>query len=189
MAHKKTEKTIDWRTIIVGIGAIVYFFYPKGSDLTADDLSSKTVVLSSNIETIHSTRTSSTRRRLWTKETQAAFTIASAGDVLTPEGSLDSLKKGDTLIVKYYSIRYADLQNGAKEIPIYYLQKGKRVYFELNAYNKTQNAITSRYKLIALVAGIIMLLNGFNIIDQKRTWIIGGAAAAVIITLLILNKF
>jgi hypothetical protein len=183
------KKAINWRNVIIGVLAIGYFFYPQGSDLTTSDLNSKTVVLSINIETIHSTHRSTTYHRLWTKETKAAFTIASPGEVVAPDGSLDSLKKGDTLTVKYYHGDENKLNNGVKEIPIYYLQKGKRVYFELNSYNKAQDATTARYKLIALIAGIITLLNGFNVINKKLTWIIGGGAAAVVIILLCLNKF
>ena len=185
-----SKKEIKWTVVLLGLCLIGYYFYPQGTDLTPDDLSSKTVTLSSNVDMIHnSKRDGSTYRRLWTKETQAAFTIASPGDVVAPDGSLDSLKKGDTLTIKYSSVHDIELNNGNKEIPIYYLQKGKRVYFELNAYNKAQDAATHRLKVIGMIAGILMLLYGFNVIDQKYAWITAGAGVVVFVILRALNLF
>ena len=184
-----SKKQINWSIVLLGLGLMVYYFYPQGKDFTADDLSTKTVTLSSNIENLHSTRSSSSYHRLWTRETKAAFTIASPGEVVAPDGSLDSLKKGDTLTVKYSSIHDNELNNGVKEIPIYYLQKGKRVYFELSSYNKAQDAATGRYKIIAIIIGILTLLYGFNVISKKITWIAAGAGLVLVIVLRALDMF
>ena len=185
-----SKKEIKWSIVLIALGLIAYYFYPQDKDFTAADLSSKTVTLSSNIETIHSTRTGTSYHRLWTKETQAAFTIASPGDVVAPEGSLDSLKKGDSLTIKYATIHDNELnRHPFEEIPIYYLQKGKRVYFELNSYNKMQDAATVRYKVIAIIGGILLMLYGFNVISKKITWIAAGAGVALFIILRALDKF
>jgi len=184
-----SKKQIKWTIILLGLVAIGYYFYPQGEDLMPDDLSSKTVTLSLDIKMIHSTHSSSSYRQLWTNETKAAFTIASPGNVVAPDGSLDSLKKGDTLTVKYYKINENELNNGVNEIPIYYLQKGRRVYFELASYNKVKDATTFRIKVIAIISGILMLLYGFNVIDKKTTWIAAGAGVALFIILRALNKF
>ena len=185
-----SKKQVKWTLVLLGLGLIGYFFYPEGRDLTPDDLSSKTVTLNLNAELIHSSRSGgSSYRRLWTKETQAAFTIASPGGVVAPDGSLDSLKKGDTLTIKYSSVHDNELNNGVKEIPIYYLQKGKRVYFELNAYNKAQDAAAHRLKVIAIITGILMLLYGFNVINQKYAWVTVGAGVVVFVVLRALNLF
>jgi len=184
-----SKKGINWSIVLLGIGLIAYYFYQQGKDLTAKDLSTKTVTLSSNVVTIHSTRDGSSYRQLWTKEAKGAFTIASPGDVVAPDGSLDSLKKGDTLTIKYASIHDDELNTRFKEIPIYYLQKGKRVYFELNAYNKVQNAATVRIKVIAIIIGILMLLYGFNLVNKKFMWIAGGTGIVLFVILRALNWF
>ena len=188
MADDST-KEIKWTTILIALGLIGYYFFPQGKDLTPDDLSSKTVTLSNNVAMIHNSKIDGrTYRQLWTKEAQVAFTIGSPGDVVAPEGSLDSLKKGDTLNIKYASVYDNDL-NSSGEVPIYYLQKGKRIYFELSSYNKVQDAATARIKVIAMVLGILLGLYGFNVISQKYTWIAGGAGVVVFIILRALNKF
>lgn len=92
-----SKKEIKWIYVLLGLGLIAYHFFPKGDDLTPDDLSSKTVTLNNKIENIHNTRTSDNYQRFWTKETKAAFTIGSPGEVLTPDGAFDSLKNGDIL--------------------------------------------------------------------------------------------
>ncbi len=184
-----SKKQINWSTVLVALAAIAYYFYPQGKDLTPDDLSAKTVTLSLNMENIHNTHIHESYHRLWTNETKAAFTIASPGEVLTPDGALDSLKKGDTLTVKYYSADDNDLSNNDKEVPIYCLQKGKRVYFELNAYNKVQHAATGRFKVIALIGGILMLLYSFNVISKKVTWISAGAGIVLFVILRALDLF
>ena len=185
-----SKKEINWTIILVALGLIGYYFFPQGKDLTPDDLSSKTVTLNSDVTMIHnSKRDGSTYRQLWTKEAKGAFTIASPGDVVAPDGSLDSLKKGDTLTIKYASIHDDELNTRFKEIPIYYLQKGKRVYFELNAYNKVQNAATVRIKVIAIIIGILMLLYGFNLVNKKFMWIAGGTGIVLFVILRALNWF
>jgi len=184
------KKEINWTIVLVALGLIAYYFFPQGKDLTPDDLSSKTVTLNSDVTMIHnSKRDGSTYRQLWTKEARAAFTIGSPGDVVAPEGSLDSFKKGDVLNIKYASVNDNDLNDGAGEVPIYYLQKGKRVYFDLDSYNKVQDAATHRFKVIAIITGILLLLYGFNVISQKTTWITAGAGVALFIILVALDKF
>jgi len=184
-----SKKQIKWTVVLLGLVGIGYYFYPQGEDLTPDDLSSKTVTLSSDIKTISGTRHSSSYHLLWTKGTKAAFTIATPGEVAAPDGSLDSLKKGDSLTVKYYHIHDNELNDGAKEIPIFYLQKGKRVYFELASYNKVQDATAFRLRVIGVVVGILMLLYGFNVINQKYAWITAGAGVVLFIILRALNLF
>jgi hypothetical protein len=189
MSDKSEKQKINWSTVVMGLGLIIYCFYAKSPDLTASDLSSKTITLSSDIATISSPHRTVTYRKLWTKETKAAFTIANSGYVVAPDGSLDSLKKGDTLIVKYSNSHDNELNTQFKEIPIYYLQKGKRVYFELDSYLKVDNANVARYKVLAIIGGILMLLYGFNVTNKKFIWIAGGIALAVLVILRILNKF
>jgi hypothetical protein len=185
-----SKKEINWTIVLIALGLIGFYFFPQGKDLTPDDLSSKTVTLSSDVTMIHnSKRDGSTYRQLWTKEAQAAFTIGSPGDVVAPEGSLDSLKKGDTLNVKYASVHDNDLNDGADEVPIYFLQKGKRVYFELSSYNKVQDAAAARIRVIAMVLGILLGLYGFKVISQKYAWIAGGAGVIVFVILRSINLF
>ena len=185
-----SKKEINWTIVLIALGLIGFYFFPQGKDLTPDDLSSKTVTLSSEVTMIHnSKRDGSTYRQLWTKEARAAFTIGSPGDVVAPEGSLDSLKKGDTLNVKYASVHDNDLNDGAGEVPIYFLQKGKRVYFELSSYNKVQDAAAARIRVIAMVLGILLGLYGFKVISQKYAWIAGGAGVVVFVILRSLNLF
>ena len=185
-----SKKEIKWYSALIALGLIGYYFYPQGKDLTPDDLRSKTVTLSSDVAMIHnSKRDGSTYRQLWTKETKAAFTIASPGDVVAPEGSLDSLKKGDTLNIKYSSVHDNELNDGVKEIPIYHLQKGKRVYFELSSYNKVQDAATGRFKVIAVILGLLLGLYGFNVISQKTAWITGGVGVVLFVIVRALNIF
>jgi hypothetical protein len=184
-----SKKEIKWIYVLLGLGLIAYHFFPKGDDLTPDDLSSKTVTLNNKIENIHNTRTSDNYQRFWTKETKAAFTIGSPGEVLTPDGAFDSLKNGDILNIEYAKVHDDELNNGVKEIPIYYLQKGKRVYFELNSYNKVQDAADARVKVIAPIVGILLLLYGFNVVNKKYTLITAGAGVVVFVILRAIDWF
>jgi hypothetical protein len=180
---------INWYYALIGLFFLVGHFYPKDTAIDEADLKKIKITLSQDIEYIKGRRGNNSFHRLWTTETKAAFIIDVPGGMAAKWRPLDSLKHGDSLTIKYESARDIDVGNGAKEIPIYFLQKGERLYFDTTSYNQSETVYSTRWSWIFLIGGALFILRGLTLINSKVSYIIGGLSFAVIVILRILNKF
>jgi hypothetical protein len=180
---------INWYFTVVGLFLLAGYFYPKKTTVSDIDLNSKTITLSHNIEFLKGGSRQSSFHRLWTNQTKAAFIIDVPGAIAAKRSALDSLQQSDTLTIKYFSERETDLKNGAKEIPIYFLQKADKLYFDTTAYNHAATAYNKRLNWIILIIGVLLTLNGLTIINMRTAFILAGISVAIIVVLRLLNKF
>jgi len=181
---------INWYYALIGLLFLAGHFYSKNTPIDDPELKKITITLSQDIEYIKgSSRNSNSFHRIWTNQTKAAFIIDVPGGMAANWRPLDSLKRGDSLTIKYESTREIDLGNGAKEIPIYFLQRGERLYFDTAAYNQSSAIYSQRWGWIFLIGGGLLILRGLTLINSKVSFILGGASFAVIVVLRLLNKF
>ena len=187
MANAKDK--INRNYILVGLLLLVGCFYPQPSKIDDIDLNTKTITLSHNAEFIKGSSRSGSFHRLWTNETKAAFKIDVSGGIASKWTPLDSLKRGDTLTIKYAGKKEADLGDHAKEIPIYFLQKAGKLYFDTNAYNQSQAAYEKRWFWITLICGLLLILRGLSIVKPKVAYVLVGLSLTAIIILRLLGMF
>jgi hypothetical protein len=180
---------INWYYVLLGLFFLAGYIYPNNTAVDDIDLKSKIVTLSRDIEYIKGNRSNDSYHRLWTNESQAAFIIQVPGGMAAKWTPLDSLKHGDSLTIKYQSTREKDLWDQAKQIPIYFLQKGEKLYFDPTAYNQSQIVYDKRWGWIFLTGGTLFILRGLTLINSKTTYILGGISLAIIIALRVLGKF
>ncbi|HEY4875849.1 MAG TPA: hypothetical protein VIH86_09775, partial [Puia sp.] len=133
-----TKDKINWYYALIGLLFLAGYFYPTNTTVDGNDLKTKSVTLSRDIEYIKENRSSESYHRLWTNQSIAAFIIEVPGGMSAKWTPLDSLKHGDSLTIKYQSASDIDLWDVSKQIPIYFLQKGDRLYFDPAAYNQSQ---------------------------------------------------
>ena len=152
-------------------------------------MNTTTITLSHDIQFIHGNSRSKSFHRLWTNETKAAFTIDAPGSIAAKWAVIDSLKKGDTLTIKYSAWQEKEVEDKSKEVPIYFLEKGDHLYFDTNAYNEANKAYDNRWNKLMLVGSVLLILRGLTIINSKTTYILAALSLATIIVLRILNKF
>ncbi len=180
---------INWYYILVGLFLLFGYFYPKKTTIDDINLTTKTITLSHNIEFIKGNSKSNSFHRLWTNETKAAFTINVPGEIAAKCTLLDSLRKGDSLRIKYSSKREIDIEDATKEIPIYFLQKVDKLYFDTTAYNHSKADYERRRNLLMLIGGIFLTLRGLTIINSKIAYILAALSIVTIVVLKLLNKF
>jgi hypothetical protein len=185
----KPKDKLNWFYVLLGLFMLAGYFYPKNTPIDDFDLKTKAITLSRDVEYIKGRRRSDSYHRLWTNETKAAFIIDVPGGMAAKWRPLDSLKHGDSLTIKYESIRDIDVGNGVKEIPIYFLQKADKLYFDTGAYNQSKIVYDKRWGWIFLIGGALLILRGLTVISSKTSYILGGLAFAVIVVLRLLNKF
>ena len=184
-----TKDKINWYNVLVGLLLLTGYFYfhpPKVDDL---DLNTKTITLSHNIEFIKGGSKARSFHRLSTDETKAAFIIDVSGENASKWKLLDSLKQGDTLTIKYAGKKEPDLGNSAKEIPIYFLQKVGKLYFDTNDYNQSKAATDKRWNWLMLIGGVLAILRGLTVVKSTVAYVLGGISLAVIIILRLLGVF
>jgi hypothetical protein len=185
-----SREKINWYYTLVGLFLLFGYFYSKQSAVSDNDLNKMTITLSHPIEFLKGgARVSHAYHRLWTKETKAAFITDSPGEIAASRAALDSLKQGDTLTIKYSSQSEHDLQNNAKEILIYSLQKLDRSYFDITTYNRSKAAYDKRWRWVMLIGGVLLVLRGLTVINLKTSYILGGLSLATVIVLKLLDKF
>lgn len=180
---------INWFYVLLGAFFLIGYFYPDNTPVNDLDLKTKTVTLSRDIEYVSGHRSNNSFHRLWTNETQAAFKIEVPAGIAANWKPLDSLKRGDCLVIKYENARETDLRDGASEIPIYFLQKGERLIFDTTAYNIGKVVYAKRWGWIFLIGGALFILRGLTLVNSKTTWILGGISFAVILALRLFGKF
>jgi hypothetical protein len=180
---------INWYYALLGLILIAGYFYPNNTKVDDSELKTKAITLSRDIEFIPRSRNSASFHRLWTNETSAAFIVKLPGEIAAKWRPLDSLKRGDSLTVKYLSSRENDLWDEASEVPVYYLQKAGKIYFDTPAYNQSKAAYNKRLGWLALIGGSLFILRGLTIINSKTSYILGGIAFVVIVVLRLLNRF
>jgi hypothetical protein len=185
---KKPQDKINWIYALLGACFLFGYFYRNDTPVDDSDLKTKSITLSRDIEHVTGHRSNNSYDRLETNETQASFIIEEAGGIAA-NWTFRNLKKGDFLTLKYESARDVDLGNGANQIPVYFLQKGDKIYFDSTGYNQGKIIYNRRWGWIFLIGGALFILRGLTLTNQKVTWILGGISAAVILVLRFLNKF
>jgi hypothetical protein len=185
----KPKDKINWFYALLGLFFLAGYFYPNNTPIDDSDLKTKVITLSRDIEYISGHRSNNSYHRLWTNETKAAFKIEAPGGLAAKWKPLDSLKRGDSLTIKYVNASDIDVGNGVKEIPIYSLQKADRLYFDTAGYNQSKIVYDKRWGWIFLIGGALLTLRGLTVINSKTSYILGGIAFAIIVVLRILGKF
>jgi hypothetical protein len=183
------KNKINWYYLIVGAVLLSGYFYLKDTGAAAGDLDQKTVTLKRDVEYMSTGSRSEPYYRLWVNETKAAFKIEVPGGIAAGWSSLDSLKRGDTLVIKYLSASDADLQDGSKELSVYSLERSGSSYFTTAAYNQANKGYTGRWRWIMLTMAVLLILRGTTILSERLTWILAAVCAGVILVLRVLNKF
>lgn len=185
---KKPQDKINWFYALLGACFIFGYFYRNDTPVDDSDLKTKTITLSRDIEHVTGHRSNNSYDRLETNETQASFIIEEAGGIAA-NWTFGNLKKGDSLTVKYESAREVDLGKEANQIPVYFLQKGTRIYFDSTGYNQGKIIFNRRWGWIFLIGGTLFILRGLTLTNSRNTWILGGISFAVILVLRFLGKF
>ena len=163
--------------ILVGAFFIIGFFYIKGESIRDNDLTEATITLKMNIEYRARGAGYESYHRIWANETKAAFKIEVPGGIAANWAPLDSLKQGDTLTIEYYSTHKDDLADASKEIPIYFLQKSGRTYFDPETYNQANIGYNNRWRWIFLCMGILSVVRGVAIFPKKVIYMLAAACA------------
>lgn len=174
--------------LLVGTLFVILFAVAKRDPVTESDLTTKTVTLKKKPIYLNGRGASGgSYLRIWTNETKAAFKIEVPGAIAAGWASLDSLKRDDSITVKYWQSEKNELDNESAEIPVYHLQKGARLYFNSTAYNRAEKSYLARVKWYTLVTGLLLLLGGLAIVPENTFYVLGGIVAAVIIILRIIG--
>ena len=190
MTTSKPKEKINWYYILIGLFIIFLYFYSNDSPVNEVDLDTKIITLYRDIEFIKGrSGRYGPHHRIWSNESQAAFIIDSHAGTASSEEPLDSLRKGDTIKIKYYSSRENDLENKAKDISVYFLQKGKTIYFDTNMYNKVMENYQKRSNWLMTIGAVLLMLRGLTIIKSKTAYTIGGISFVIIISLIFLHRF
>jgi len=181
---------IDTRLLILAIVAIGAGFYPSKNDKVDESaLDTKKVTLTSDVQYFNG-RHSAEYYRFWTQETKAAFTIDGDADVAVSKSGqhidIRDLKKGDTIVVKYYQSHEKELQNEAIEIPVHYLARKGKVYFTPESLSSAQAGVMQRYKVFFILIGLLVAIRAFGV-SSRNVNIIGGIVLGLAIILRILN--
>jgi hypothetical protein len=185
---KKQKDKLSGRNLLLGLFFLIGYFFPSKAAVEERDLNTMTVTLSRDIVYIGGAKSRSFHR-LWTNETKAAFKIEVPGGMAAKGVPLDSLKRGDTLTIKYREGREKDFGNKAKEIPVYHLEKRGTLFFDAYRYNEAQADYDRRWKVIFLIGAVLCLLRGMALTSSKTSFILGALAVAVLIVLRLMDKF
>lgn len=183
--NKRNDK-VNWFYIALGLFFISAFFWTDKPDINEYDLKSEVIILCQDIKKINGTRTSY-EYRLNTNKYDCSFIIETAGGMAAGWKNLDSLKKNDTLEIKYHSSRNIDLFEKGELIPIYTVIKDENIIYSLESYKKSQQTLDKRWKIIFLILGVLFILRGLTVISSKMSYIIAGIIIATIIALRFLN--
>ena len=181
----KEKSKIKFNALLIAaffFGA-AWFSYPKNRT-PQHDLSRTKVTMSSKAEEMNQGRVSS-YYRFQTKQTQAAFVIRTPGANLMG-GAIDSLKNGDSLVIEYKHRHDIELQDPSVEIPVYYVEKAGKVYFNPTTFQQEDNFIDLRWTFVESAIGFIFLLNGLTRVRAVINWLI---VAATIIGLFTMHHF
>lgn len=187
MAAKQKDNN-NGRNLLLGLLFLAGYFFPSKLAVDEGDLATTTVTLSRDIIYIGGAKSRSFHR-LWTNEAKAAFKIEVPGGMAAKGAPLDSLKRGDTLTIKYRVGREKEFGNKAKEIPVYHLEKSGTLFFTVDRYNEAKADYDRRWKVIFLIGAVICLLRGMALTSSKTSFILGALAVAVLIVLRLLDKF
>ena len=187
MAKRSKDKT-NGGNLLLGLLFLLSYFLPSKAAVDEWSLATTMVTLSRDIVYIPGSGSKSFHR-LWTNETRAAFKIEVPGGMAAKGTPLDSLKRGDTLTIKYSNGSEKDFGNKAKDIPVYHLQKGNTLFFDADGYNEAAADYDQRWKVIFLIGAVLCGLRGLGLISSNMGFLLGGVAVAALITLRLLNKF
>jgi len=181
MANK--NKT-NWFYVVLGLLFIVaWFFFSSKKETTEDVLVSKTVVVEHVIRMVGSFRETN-NYKLSATNYEASFVIEKGNGQWK---RLDSITKGDSLIVKIFNKRIHDLGDKTEEIPICSLIRNGELIYSLEDYNSSQERYSNRKSMFYIFIGLLLFLRGFQIISSKISYVLGGVGIAIIITLILLD--
>ncbi|MES2381765.1 MAG: hypothetical protein V4538_12030 [Bacteroidota bacterium] len=182
----KADKT-NWYKI--AIGSIFFFaalFSANKSDISGDELTTKTIVVKSPVRNIHRRR-SNDEYSISALNYGCSFIIRTPGVMAAKGQDIANITQNDTLLIHIRNSRVDDLNNKSKDIPIYTLIKNNHVIYGLAAYNESQAILDKRWNIVFIMMGSLFLLRGLALISSKAGYILGGLAALTIIVLRILH--
>jgi hypothetical protein len=168
------KRKINGYFVVLGLLAVTTGFYLPAEKIEPADLTTATVTLAHNAEYSKSQWRGSSVYLLRTREARADFVIDVAGGIAANWKPLDSLRTGDTLSIQYARGEASELNDAAKEITIYSLQKASRLYFGVAEYNASSTRYGNKLAWFTWIAGVLLLLNGLTILKDKTTYILLG---------------
>ena len=183
--HK--DKT-NWFYLALGLLFILSFFLVDKSDIRENELETKTIIVSNDIQKTGGRR-SKFEYRLGSREYQCSFVIKAAGALAAKWTNIENTINNDTLTIKIHSSRLQDLSKQSEYIPIYSLIKNNKLVYDVDNYNISQKTIDRRWSLIFIVVGILFILRGLTIISSKTSYILSGLSIIAVITLRLLNMW
>jgi hypothetical protein len=180
---KYNKGNIFFGLLLLGIG-----LYPFKNSVISDQSLNSHWIVARDISYIGGSRFSSGYYRIIVNGIPASLIVNDTGMyAMRPIELSDSIKTGDTVLIKYLACDTDYLYVKTNKIPIYYIKKGNIEYLNPAIYARGGSAYAKRLRIFGLIIGLFSLLSGLKIFSSRTMYILGGIGVAIAIILRAMN--
>jgi hypothetical protein len=166
----KNKSSLNWYLLIAGI-LVLYSGLSNKTSQSSSRLRMITVELSEDIINIKGRRTSSDYK-FWANKYPNQFNILNGSISRGKREPISNLKKGQEIQIWISEKAYVSLGKENTKIAVRGISLNGKSLMSQNEYLKNRKMYKMRLKVIAIFTGIMLLINGLDLVSSKANYLI-----------------